>query len=319
MNNRSIPHPFPYQGSKRGIARRILAQLPRDARRLVEPFCGTAAVSLAAAAERPALRCRLNDLNAPLIALWREILDDPAGLADRYEALWHAQQADSRTFFLRVRREFNAAPESARLLYLLARVVKGAVRYNAQGEFNQSADNRRLGMRPPAMRKHLAAVSHLLADRATLSAVDFRALAAELEPGDVVYMDPPYQGTSSARDGRYCAGVSYDDFVDFLDALNKKSVAYIVSYDGSTGGRAHGKPLPKQLSLKRLHIRAGRSSQATLLGRADDTVESLYLSPALRDKLSSERAHNRMGSERPRESAFCRAPAVAQREAGHVI
>ena len=35
------PHPFPYQGSKRGIAKQILPCFPADTRRLLEPFCGS--------------------------------------------------------------------------------------------------------------------------------------------------------------------------------------------------------------------------------------------------------------------------------------
>ena len=33
--------------------------------------------------------------------------------------------------------------------------------------------------------------------------------------------------------------------------------------------------------MKKVELHAGRSSQATLLGRNDVTIESLYLSPAL--------------------------------------
>jgi DNA adenine methylase len=35
-----------------------------------------------------------------------------------------------------------------------------------------------------------------------------------------------------------------------------------------------------------VELEAGRSSQATLLGRAEVTVESLYLSPALAERLN---------------------------------
>lgn len=40
LQNMAIPHPFPYQGSKRGIARHILAHFPRDVDCLIEPFAG---------------------------------------------------------------------------------------------------------------------------------------------------------------------------------------------------------------------------------------------------------------------------------------
>ncbi len=44
------PHPIPYQGSKRRLAAAILAHAPSGVRRLIEPFAGSAAISLAAAA-----------------------------------------------------------------------------------------------------------------------------------------------------------------------------------------------------------------------------------------------------------------------------
>ncbi len=51
--------------------------------------------------------------------------------------------------------------------------------------------------------------------------------------------------------------------------------------------RSYGKPLPAKLHLTLVEIEAGRSSQATLLGRDEMTVESLYLSPALAEELEA--------------------------------
>ncbi|MDR3323915.1 MAG: DNA adenine methylase, partial [Zoogloeaceae bacterium] len=44
-----IPQPFQYQGSKRALAARILRYLPSGTARLVEPFAGSAALSIACA------------------------------------------------------------------------------------------------------------------------------------------------------------------------------------------------------------------------------------------------------------------------------
>ena len=46
------PNPFPYQGSKRRIAPQILGYLPRPVTRLVEPFAGSAAASIAVSMNR---------------------------------------------------------------------------------------------------------------------------------------------------------------------------------------------------------------------------------------------------------------------------
>ena len=289
-----IPHPFPYQGSKRGLARHILAHFPRDVDCLIEPFCGSGAVSLAAAAHRLAKRFWLNDLNEPLMGLWEEILQRPNELSKGYERLWTEQHPDKRAFFRSVRDEFNAAHRPHHLLYLLARIVKGSVRYSAEGLFNQSADNRRAGMRPILMQRQILGVHALLAGKTALSAVDFRAVVAEAAKEDLIYLDPPYQGTSFVRDHRYWSGLSYAEFADALQAMNDRGLSYMASYDGKTGEKSHGKPLPRSLSLAHLHIRAGRSSQATLLGNQCETVESLYLSPALVERLSDEGRRDRM-------------------------
>jgi len=287
--NLSVPHPFPYQGSKRGIAKDILPHFPSDIQCLIEPFCGAGAISIAAAAHGLAKQFVLNDLNEPLMKLWVEILERPSRLVDEYEKLWDAQSPDRKKYFFRIREEFNYSHQPHHLLYLLARIVKGAVRYSSEGLFNQSADNRRSGMKPETMRRNILGVSQLLAQKAIVSSVDFREVANKAKAKDLVYMDPPYQGTSFTRDNRYFNGLPYDDFVDALVAMNERNISYIISYDGITGNKTHGKSLPKSLSLKHLHIHAGRSSQATLLGWDDQTIESLYLSPALMDRLSCKR------------------------------
>ena len=61
-----------------------------------------------------------------------------------------------------------------------------------------------------------------------------------------------------------------------------KNIRYMVSYDGRLGTRSYGKPLPAKLRLTLVEIEAEPfSSQSTLLGRDEMTVESLYLSSAL--------------------------------------
>jgi DNA adenine methylase len=91
--------------------------------------------------------------------------------------------------------------------------------------------------------------------------------------------------------------VLYDEFVEVLESLNYRDIKYLVRYDGRTGGRVHGHRLPARLRLRLIELDAGRSSQATLLGRAEVTVESLYLSPALDEALRLGRHHPRPAAE----------------------
>jgi len=293
-SNSTIPHPFPYQGSKRNIARHIIAHFPGDIAYLIEPFCGSGAVSIIAAAHGLTQQFILNDLNKPLINLWQAILNHPAELVEKYEALWHEQHADKKAFFFRIREEFNTTHQPHHLLYLLARIVKGAVRYSSDGTFKQSADNRRAGMRPNTMRQQILGVSSLLTGKTKLSASDFRDVIFKAQYQDLIYMDPPYQGTSLTRDQRYYGGLSYDEFVDALKVMNRNDISYIISYDGHMGNKSYGKKLPDSLHLQHAYIHAGRSSQATLLGEQHKTVESLYLSSALVYRLANQQTAHKL-------------------------
>jgi DNA adenine methylase len=287
----NIPHPIPYQGSKRNLAPAILGYFPEQVGTLIEPFAGSAALTLAAAARGAAERYVINDLNQPLVGLWRAIVQSPEKLARQYETLWRAQHGDRRQYYDKVRDDFNRTGRPDCLLYLLARCVKAAVRYNANGEFNQSPDNRRMGALPETMREHILGASHLLRGKTECSSLDYKEVVAKATRDDLIYMDPPYQGVCGERDPRYLKGVVFDEFVEVLESLNFRDIKYLVSYDGRTGERVHGRKLPERLRLHLIELHAGRSSQATLLGRDEVTVESLYLSPALADSLQLRRRY----------------------------
>ncbi len=283
-----IPHPVQYQGSKRNLASLILQHFPAKVARLIEPFAGTGAVSIACAAAGRAEQYWLNDCNKPLAELLQRIISTPDELADFYETLWHEQLADSEGHYYKARKNFNNTGDPGIFLYLLSRCVKGAVRYNSEGEFNQSPDKRRKGAKPETMRRNVCGVSALLKGRISVSCLHYQDMLADIEKTDLVYMDPPYQGVCGERDSRYYSGIDHDEFVAFLHELNKKEVPYLISYDGRCGSRTYGKELPDSLKLKRMEIEAGRSSQATLLGKKEITRESLYLSELLLQHQAAE-------------------------------
>ncbi len=280
----SIPQPIPYQGSKRRLAPQILAHVPRFPGRFIEPFAGSAALTIAIASQGFATNFLLADSLAPLMGIWESILHDPWGLADRYQRLWHMDPPGSRAEFDAARlRSQTAKPldldAHADFLFLLARAAKSAPRFNQKGHFNQSPDRRRQGRDPGGMRRQLIMASRVLYGRTALRTQDFEKTCDEAEPGDLVYLDPPYQGTSGARDRRYKEGLRLTSLLRALDRLRSRSIPFLLSFDGQTGTKVHGEPLPSSFGLFRVDLSAGRSAQATLLGRDEWTVESLYLSP----------------------------------------
>ncbi|MCC7072636.1 MAG: DNA adenine methylase [Deltaproteobacteria bacterium] len=261
----------------------MLTHIPADVDRLIEPCCGSAAITLAAAQAGRARRFVLGDSLAPLCALWRRILDEPAALAADYQRLWARQGDRPRACYDEVRDAFNRDHDPAKLLFLLVRCVKSAVRFNGAGAFNQSPDRRRRGTRPERMRASILGASALLAGRTEVRAGDYAAALYDATARDLVYLDPPWQGTSGARDRRYHQPLERERFVAELERAVLRGVRLIISYDGRLGARRYGEPLPAHLGLVHVELPAGRSTQATLLGRRERTVESLYLSPSLVD------------------------------------
>lgn len=283
--NGKIPHIVQYQGSKRILAPQILQYMPDRFNRLIEPFAGIAAISVAAAYENRTSSFYINDLNSALVGMLQFAIEHPQELITAYSKVWEEQFLygdDHVQHFYVVRERFNngeEAPEN--MLYLLARCVKGAVRYGKNGNFNQSPDKRRHGTNPKTLAPNIYAISHLLNGKATFSSLDYREILEMAQPGDLVYMDPPYQGVSNVQDNRYFAGVQFDEFARSIEILERKGIDYLISYDGECGGKEYGEELPLSLHCQKVMLNAGLSSQALLLGRKSTTFEALYISEAL--------------------------------------
>jgi DNA adenine methylase len=223
----------------------------------------------------------LGDVLEPICDLWQAIIDKPEITAERYRIVWRGQETGGLDYFNHVRTRYNTNRDPVDLLYIICRCVKNAVRFNRKGDFTQSVDKRRLGMGPSKMAAAILGASTLLKGRTEVRVGDWMTTTADAEPNDFVYMDPPYLGTSIGKDRRYVEQLESGRLIEGLNVLLARATPFALSYDGSTGGKEYGPALPEHLGLTRLHLHAGKSSQATLAGRSEDTIESLYLSPGI--------------------------------------
>lgn len=283
---RVVPHIVQYQGSKRILAPQILQYMPKHFERLVEPFAGMAAITIAVSIQERANSYVINDLNEPLVEVLKMAIESPNELVNSYADVWNEQFSfpkGSVEHFYKVREDFNNGNQTpANMLYLLARCVKGSVRYGSNGHFNQSPDKRRNGTSPNTLRGNVHAISYYLKGRTQFMSKDYREVLEKCRPGDIVYMDPPYQGVSNVRDSRYFSGIDFHDFVEALYGLNRRGIDFLVSYDGKCGDKQYGEELPSELSLHKVLLKAGLSSQSILLGKKELTYEALYVSKGLR-------------------------------------
>mgnify|MGYP000779800031 CR=1 FL=1 len=89
--NGTVPHIVQYQGSKRNLAPQILPYFPQRFNRLIEPFAGMAAITIAVSRLNKAQSYRLNDLNTPLVSVLEEVINNPQRLLDDYTRVWSEQ------------------------------------------------------------------------------------------------------------------------------------------------------------------------------------------------------------------------------------
>ncbi len=178
-----------WAGGKRKLVAELLPHLEVGrTRRLVEPFCGSAAVSLALHDRFG--RFWLNDTNPDVIAVLEALRDNPSALIEETRELFVPENnVDTRYYELRA--ELNGRPPRSRtalFLYLNRHGYNGLCRYNASGEFNVPFGRYK---NPGAPLEELHA-ARALARKAHLTSDDFRAVMVECRKGDTVYCDPPY-------------------------------------------------------------------------------------------------------------------------------
>lgn len=190
--------PFAYFGGKTMLADRIAELLPAH-EHYVEPFCGSLSVLLAKA---PAKMETVNDLDQELITFWRVLRDRPDELERACALTPHARRenllADDRGGLdeLELSRRVWVKLTQARALSLRSGISGGWKHYVYPAGSS-------IGM--PAYLE--AYIERTAAAAARLHAVSLECMPAldliakyGAEPDVLLYVDPPYLGTT--RDGR---------------------------------------------------------------------------------------------------------------------
>ncbi|HEY5952189.1 MAG TPA: Dam family site-specific DNA-(adenine-N6)-methyltransferase, partial [Kofleriaceae bacterium] len=143
-----------------------------------------------------------------LITTYQAIVDDLGGIA-RHLRRYKQAHCDEHYYATRTqwntrRHVWSAAKRAATFIYLNKTCFNGLWRVNRAGHFNVPVG--RYTNPTIYMPEALRAAREVLA-RTELRAADYRAVIADAEAGDLVYLDPPYQPLSAtASFTSYTAG-----------------------------------------------------------------------------------------------------------------
>lgn len=179
-----------WAGSKAKVMPELNKHLPAGDR-LVEPFAGSCAVMMNT--DYPAYL--IADINPDLINLYQQIKDFENPFIALAAGIF-AQNGNVEGF-KRIRNEFNHDAgltlmlRAVYFLYLNRHCYRGLCRYNLKGGFNVPYEKIARPQFPVDEIRAFAAK----AQRATFICADFSETLAQVRQGDVVYCDPPYDGT----------------------------------------------------------------------------------------------------------------------------
>ena len=191
-----------WAGGKRSLLSLLLANIPSVAR-YHEPFVGGGAVYWALRSRGDAATTFLSDTNSELITTYQVVRDHVtelngllAYLQDTHNKYSSKEFQGSRSFYYFVRDQLEPSSQvetAARFLYLNKAGFNGLFRVNRSGKFNVPQGR---SVAPPAIHtpRRLEACSRAL-QGVNLEHGSFEEVV-DVEPGDWVYCDPPYDGSS---------------------------------------------------------------------------------------------------------------------------
>ncbi|HDG1710115.1 TPA: Dam family site-specific DNA-(adenine-N6)-methyltransferase [Kluyvera ascorbata] len=177
-----------WAGNKTAIMPELKKHLPAG-QRLVEPFAGSCAVMMAT--DYP--HYLVADVNPDLINLYLVIRTLPNSFVADARAMFDSHNSEDS--YYKLRDEFNAEPGPYRgallFLYLNRHGYRGLCRYNKKGIFNVPYGNYK---KPYFPENEIRAFAEK-AKRATFLCASYEETLDVSQDGDVIYCDPPYDGT----------------------------------------------------------------------------------------------------------------------------
>ena len=232
--NRYIKSPLNYTGGKYRLLDRILPAFPRDYHRFVDLFSGGFNVGINV--DAPVIYA--NDQITYLLGLYEFFRGTPAEtiLGLIRERIAEYELSDQNTEgYLALRREYNRTGRPIDLFVLTCYSFNHQIRFNQKHEFNIPFGRNRSAYNPSIEANLVRFVEALQQKDIRFSTLDFLSFDfSVLQPGDLVYCDPPYLiSNGSYNDGRrgFKDWTPLEDrqLLGLLDELDRGGIRFALS------------------------------------------------------------------------------------------
>lgn len=216
-----------WAGSKRRLLPILRTFWTKKHKRYIEPFAGSACLFF----EIKPPKAILGDLNPELIATYIEVKYRMEAVLEELRSI----PTSSKTEYLRLRgldtSTLTPQARAARFIYLNRFCFNGIYRTNLAGRFNVPFSGDRCGAMPDD--SVFQKCSARLRSTRFING-DFESVLRHAQPGDLVYMDPPYAVRARRVFREYDPSTfTHTDIVrlrSWMDRLNASGVNFVVSY-----------------------------------------------------------------------------------------
>ena len=264
------PSLIKWTGSKRSQAEQIANIFP-NAKRYIEPFLGGGSILYHATSHFPI--CIGNDLYKPLIDIWEQVKTNPVDVYNTYKEDWEALQKKFPEYYYDVRSRFNLNKNGNDLLFLTRTCTNGIIRFNKDGDFNNSLHVTRRGMQPEKFKLIVLDWSVKLKNT-SFTCGDFSVLEEEITKNDFLYLDPPYLNSKN----RYISNLEPEKLFNFLEKINSIGAKWAMSFDGTRGSNDFRTEIPKELFQNQKLFHSGNSAvKKVLSSKVEPVHESIYM------------------------------------------
>lgn len=212
-----------WAGSKRSVASAVaMACGPTDT--FWEPFGGSLSVTLVMA--KNAKRVVVGDVNTDLVNFYLVARDDMDGLIEALGRLRDDYYENRQTF--NENADLTPVDRAALFYYLNNTGFNGLFRRNKAGHYNVPWGKRAYSFDPATLRAFADKLKTIEIECVSYDAF-FAKHLAEMLPGDVLYADPPYQGTFSGYDARVFTEDDQKKLRDLCDLARQRGVRIVAS------------------------------------------------------------------------------------------
>jgi DNA adenine methylase len=249
-----VKPPVPYFGGKMTVGPAIAALLPAHSH-YVEPYCGSLAVLFA---KPPSDHETVNDLDEKLMTFWRVLRERPDELARVCALTPHSRAEYERAMPLDATDEV----ELARQVFVKltqgrsGRLLRTGWRYYVNPAGSSASMPTYLAGYVDRIAPAVARLQHV-----SLECKPALEIIAKYgaEPDVLLYVDPPYLGTSRANDNAYRVEMRADaDHRELAEALHKARASVVLS------------GYPSDLYDRELYVGWDRHTIATSTGQGGD-------------------------------------------------